>query len=87
MVIWTAMPQMVMPLSAEKVLPGMVTEALPARIARTTELAIEFNDAVEAGKGTGLNYALVKMLSELGEEIATRIDLEDQLIAAMLKPR
>ena len=64
-----------------------LAEELYPRISQTTELALAFNDDVEQSKGAGLNYAQVKRLSELGEQLAARIDLEDRLIAVMTPAR
>ena len=54
------------------------------RIAETTERAVEFNDRYDA-KRVEDPQSLSHDLSILGEEIAQRIDLEDQIIAAMLR--
>jgi regulator of sigma D len=54
------------------------------RIAQTTERAVEFNDRHDA-KRVEDPQSLSRDLSSLGEEIAQRIDLEDQIIAAMLR--
>ena len=54
------------------------------RIAGTTQAAIDFSDCY-AGRGQGLNN-LYEDLSQLGERLATRIDLEDRLIKALRSP-
>lgn len=54
------------------------------RIAETTESAISFNDRYDA-KRLEDPQSLSHDLSSLGEEIAERIELEDQIIAAMLR--
>ncbi|HEY9200593.1 MAG TPA: Rsd/AlgQ family anti-sigma factor [Gammaproteobacteria bacterium] len=58
------------------------------RIERTTALAVEFNDTYDGGnKFTDeLKTQLPSRLSILGEELATRIELEDQLINTLLSP-
>lgn len=55
---------------AEEIYPG---------ISDSTDAAIEFNDKYRAVSGVTLG-SLASDLSRLGEELATRIDLEDQLI-------
>ena len=61
-----------------------LAEELYPRIADTTQVAIEFNDIYEQSNGEDSNGKMIKMLSKLGEELAVRIDLEDQLITEML---
>ena len=61
-----------------------LAEELYPRIANTTQIAIEFNDIYEQSNGEEISGDLLKMLSKLGEELAVRIDLEDQLITEML---
>ncbi len=61
-----------------------LAEELYPRIADTTRVAIEFNDVYEHSNGGENGADLLKMLSKLGEELAVRIDLEDQLITEML---
>ena len=65
---------------------GIVTlaEELYPRIADTTQVAVEFNDICEQSNGEDIGGNLMKVLSKLGEELAVRIDLEDQLITEML---
>lgn len=62
---------------AEKIMP---------RINDTTQIAIAFNDLYD--DTSGLNEDAIKQLpahlEKLGEELATRIDLEDQLINTLL---
>jgi regulator of sigma D len=58
-----------------------VEETYP-RISDSTDAAIEFNDKYQAISCTALT-SLSSDLSRLGEELATRIDLEDQLIETM----
>ncbi len=52
------------------------------RIAEATEVALKFNDRYETGQFTD-RALLNQALSELGEALATRIELEDRLIDAM----
>jgi regulator of sigma D len=61
-----------------------LAEQLYPRIANTTQVAVEFNDIYEKSNGRAIEGDLLKMLSKLGEELAVRIDLEDQLISEML---
>ena len=61
-----------------------LAEQLYPRIANSTQVAIEFNDVCEKSNGQCFNGDLTKMLSKLGEELAVRIELEDQLISEML---
>jgi regulator of sigma D len=56
-------------------------------IVETTNAVMAFNDALEKVEGDALSDELASRLSGLGENLATRIDLEDQLIAVMLEPR
>jgi regulator of sigma D len=61
-----------------------LAEELYPRIANTTQVAVEFNDVYEKSNGEEISGDLTKMLSKLGEELAVRIELEDQLISEML---
>ena len=61
-----------------------LAEELYPRIANTTQVAVEFNDICERSDGEDIGGNLMKVLSKLGEELAVRIDLEDQLITEML---
>lgn len=58
------------------------------RIERTTALAVEFNDRFDGGNKftDDLRSSLPSHLSSLGEELATRIELEDKLINTLLTP-
>jgi regulator of sigma D len=53
------------------------------RIAEITEIAVAFNDKYESGVPVAGKGALVEDLSKLGESLATRIELEDRLIARL----
>ncbi len=59
-------------------------EALYPAIAEATEVALKFNDRCENAQLTD-PAILMRELSKLGEALATRIELEDQLIASMSK--
>ncbi len=61
-----------------------LAEQIYPRIAAATEAAVEFNDTYEALDGSSLRDTLVSDLSLLGEELATRFELEDRLIECML---
>jgi len=63
-----------------------LAEELYPRIADTTQVAVEFNDAYEKSNGPTVSEDVTQMLSKLGEELAVRIELEDQLISEMLDP-
>jgi regulator of sigma D len=54
------------------------------RIARTTESAISFNERFENAGSAAFEAHIAQELSCLAEQITTRIELEDQLIATML---
>ncbi|MBT8445513.1 MAG: Rsd/AlgQ family anti-sigma factor [Gammaproteobacteria bacterium] len=59
-------------------------EQLYPRIAMTTERAVNFSEKYEDANSDSLLKGFTEDLSRLGEEITTRIELEDQLIGAML---
>ena len=59
---------------AEKVYP---------RIAATTDAALDFNDKYNCGDQCNITNELHDDLSRLGEELAIRIELEDQLAQAL----
>jgi regulator of sigma D len=48
-----------------------------------TDAAVEFNDKYEKLEDKALQIELESDLSRLGEALAARFDLEDQLIGAM----
>ena len=58
------------------------------RIEKTTNLAVEFNDTYDSidNVSAEIKDLLPQQLSQLGEELATRIELEDQLINTLLTP-
>ena len=55
-------------------------------ITNTTQIAIDFNDLYDASKDIDKSIleSLTKQLSVLGENLATRIDLEDKFIDKLL---
>ena len=55
-------------------------------IDKTTQTALIFNEKYEPGKGERSRSELHLDLSKLGEELATRIELEDQLIGCLKNP-
>lgn len=65
---------------------GLAADLYP-RIEASTESAILFNDKYDCVAESGDLVNLHKDLSELGEALATRVELEDRLIAEMLRPR
>jgi len=54
------------------------------RIAKTTDAAMEFNDRYGGEWNFHLLDKLAEDLSMLGEQLATRVELEDRIITAML---
>ena len=62
---------------AHECYPGIVT---------TTEAALAFNDRYDCQAHCEIHDSFWVDLSHLGEELATRIELEDRLIAAIRKP-
>lgn len=61
-----------------------LAEELYPRIANTTQAAVEFNDVYEKLNGERTSDDITQILSKLGEELAVRIELEDQLISEMI---
>ena len=59
-----------------------LAEKLYPRISETTEAALDFNDKYDSEQSE-INGSLGDDLSRLGEELAVRVELEDQLLAAM----
>ncbi len=66
-----------------------LADAIYPRIEQTTKMAVDFNDMFDGGTefSDSLKQKLPESLSKLGEELATRIELEDQLINTLLSPR
>ena len=62
-----------------------LAEKLYPRIADTTRLALDFNDKYDCGDKCELNLSFEHDLSRLGEELAQRIELEDKLIAQLIR--
>lgn len=59
-------------------------QELYPHITRTTDSAISFNDKYEKLSGAAIQTSLSHDLSRLGEQLATRIELEDQLIETLV---
>jgi regulator of sigma D len=53
------------------------------RIAETTEAALAFNDRYDTDQLFELSASFHDELSQLGEQLATRIELEDQMLKIM----
>ena len=69
-----------------KAVSDLAVEIYP-RIEQTTEIALSFDEKYNPeNNGANLNH-LQKDLSRLGEELATRIELEDQLIQLIIEPK
>lgn len=66
-----------------------LANAIYPRIEKTTKTAVDFNDMFDGGNTytIELKQKLPQELSKLGEELATRIELEDQLINTLLAPK
>ncbi len=61
-----------------------IAERIYPAIAEATDSAIEFNDKYEKLNGDDVLKNLSNDLSTLGEDLAKRIELEDQLIETMV---
>ncbi|MGE0482523.1 MAG: Rsd/AlgQ family anti-sigma factor [Gammaproteobacteria bacterium] len=61
----------------------MAREIYP-RIQLSTDIAVEFSERYDEPDAERIKGHLASDLSRLGEELTTRIELEDQLILAML---
>jgi len=59
-----------------------LAEKLYPRISETTEVALDFNDKYDCEESE-ISPDLGNDLSRLGEELAVRVELEDQLLSAM----
>lgn len=59
-----------------------LAEKLYPRISETTEVALDFNDKYDCEESE-ISADLGNDLSRLGEELAVRVELEDQLLSAM----
>lgn len=62
-----------------------VAERIYPRIAETTDAILEFNDRYDVARLEGRVESLSDDLSRLGELLADRIQLEDEIIAAMME--
>ena len=60
-----------------------LAEKLYPKIAASTEVALNFNDKYDCEDHCEIHDTLWQDLSELGQALAARIELEDQLIAAL----
>ncbi len=60
-----------------------LAESLYPRIAQTTDVALDFNDKYDCEEHCRVLDGLPQELSHLGEQIAARIELEDQLLGAL----
>lgn len=63
-------------------LAALAAEVYP-RIAKSTDMALDFNDKYDCEDHCTALDSLSADLSQLGEELAARIELEDKLLAAM----
>lgn len=61
-----------------------VAEEIYPRLSAATEAAVQFNDTYEKVDGDSLRKTLAQDLSKLGEELAARFELEDQLIRSLM---
>lgn len=63
-----------------------LADTIYPRIEQTTQIAVDFNDMYDGGNTytDELKSGLPASLSKLGEELATRIELEDKLINLLL---
>lgn len=60
-----------------------LAEKLYPDIAQTTEMALDFNDKYDSARHHDIDDDFNQDLSALGESLATRIDLEDQILEAL----
>jgi regulator of sigma D len=61
-------------------------EDLYPKIALTTDLSVAFNDKYDGKDLDSVTDELARDLSSLGESLATRTELEDELIAKLFQP-
>jgi len=64
-----------------------IAEEIYPRIAETTQNILDFNDKYDCEDHCDNLSELASDLSKLGEELADRIELEDQLISVLCAPR
>lgn len=57
------------------------------RVAATTDAVVAFSDRYARGVGDTTPEVLKHDLSQVGEQLATRVELEDRLITALLEGR
>lgn len=62
---------------------GTLAGRLYPRIAESTEMALDFNDKYDCEDHCTELASLAKDMSQLGEELAVRIELEDKLIKSL----
>lgn len=62
-----------------------VAERVYPQIMKSTDTALDFNDKYDCEDHCTALDSLSADLSRLGEELATRIELEDQLLATILR--
>ena len=62
-----------------------VAERVYPRIMKSTDAALDFNDKYDCEDHCTALESLASDLSHLGEDLATRIELEDQLLATILR--
>jgi len=60
-----------------------LAEELYPQIAKTTQFALDFNDKYEHETEDAFNETFSEDLSQLGQSLASRIELEDRLFKAM----
>ena len=61
-----------------------VAEVVYPRISQVTEFAVAFNDKYDTSDHDQPLDHLDQDLSKLGEELASRVEMEDRLVAAMI---
>lgn len=62
-----------------------LAEKIYPRIAKTTKIAVAFNDKYDCSDHCEITPDLDNNLSQLGEELAVRAELEDQLLNEMMR--
>jgi len=60
-----------------------LAEKLYPQISETTQMALDFNDKYESEEHKKLDQSFSDDLSKLGQALAVRIELEDQLLSAI----
>lgn len=64
-----------------------LAEKLYPQIAGTAEAALEFNDRYDCGDHCEITASFAEELSQLGEKLAARIELEDKMIQHLVASR